>query len=331
MSHRAVVIRQAGGPEVLSIETRDTRAPGAFELAVDVQAAGLNRADLLQRRGLYPAPKWAPADIPGLEYAGVVAARGEGVTRFEVGQRVMGIVAGGAMSEQLVVHEREAMPVPEGLSLVEAAAIPEAFLTAWDALFHIAALKMGQGALVHAVASGVGTAATQLIRAAGARSIGTTRSESKLERCAEYGLDQGLVVDAKAPRFAAQVREAFGGQGADVILDFVGAAYLEENLAALRTGGIVVVLGLMGGATGTLPLGELLKKRARLVGSTLRARPLEEKAALAQDFTERGVPLLARGALRPVVEDVMDMERIAEAHTRLENNATVGKLVLRWR
>lgn len=331
MSHRAVVIREAGGPEVLAIETRDSRAPGAFELAVQVHAAGLNRADLLQRRGLYPAPPWAPADIPGLEYAGVVAAVGVGVSRFEVGDRVMGIVAGGGMSEQLVVHEREALPVPAELSLEDAAAIPEAFLTAWDALFHLADLKMGQAALVHAVASGVGTAATQLIRATGARSVGTTRSEAKLERCKMFGLDHGVVVDAKTPRFAQQARQAFGGEGADVILDFVGAAYLAENLEALRSGGIVVVLGLMGGASGTIPLGELLKKRARLVGSTLRARPLEQKAALAQDFAERAIPLFARGALQPVVEDVMDMERIAEAHARLENNATVGKLVLRWR
>lgn len=320
---RAVVITAPGGPEVLSLVDRPLREPGPGELLVRVAAAGLNRADAIQRRGHYPAPPGSPADVPGLEYAGTVAAVGEGASTFRTGDRVMGIVGGGAMATHLLVHEREAIPVPNGLSLVEAAAIPEAFLTAWDALFLQAGLGLGETLLIHAVGSGVGTAAVQLAKQAGARTIGTSRSPEKLARCREFGLERGIV--ATEGRFATEVPG-----GAAVILDLVGAAYAEENVRALANQGRWVLVGLVGGAKAELPLGLLLGKRGTLIGTVLRSRPLEEKAALARRFAREIAPLFETGALRPVIDSVLPMADVAEAHRRLESNATFGKIVLAW-
>lgn len=320
---RAVVITAPGGPEVLSLVDRPLREPGPGELLVRVAAAGLNRADAIQRRGHYPAPPGSPADVPGLEYAGTVAAVGEGASTFRTGDRVMGIVGGGAMATHLLVHEREAIPVPNGLSLVEAAAIPEAFLTAWDALFLQAGLGLGETLLIHAVGSGVGTAAAQLAKQAGARTIGTSRSPEKLARCREFGLERGIV--ATEGRFATEVPG-----GAAVILDLVGAAYAEENVRALANQGRWVLVGLVGGAKAELPLGLLLGKRGTLIGTVLRSRPLEEKAALARRFAREIAPLFETGALRPVIDSVLPMADVAEAHRRLESNATFGKIVLAW-
>lgn len=330
-SARAVVIEGKGDVEVLRIGTLEVPAPGAGELLVEVAAAGLNRADTLQRRGLYPAPKGVPANVPGLEYAGTVAEVGAGVSEFAVGDRVMGIVGGGGMASQLVVHAREAIRVPDGMSLTDAAAIPEVFLTAYDALFVQAGLGMGQTVLLHAVGSGIGTAALQLARAVSAHPIGTSRTAEKLERCAALGLGigDGLAVGADK-RFADQVRSRTGGRGADVILDTVGAAYLSENVAALAAQGTLVVIGLMGGASAELALAGLLQKRARVQGSVLRSRPLEEKASLAQAFARAALPLFERGVLRPVVDCVMPMAEVRQAHLRMEKNETFGKIVLSW-
>lgn len=325
---RAVRIRESGGPEVLELGAIDVREPGPGELLVEVAAAGLNRADTLQRRGFYPAPPGAPPDVPGLEYAGTVSAVGEGVSSFAPGDRVMGIVAGGGMATHLVTHEREALPVPEGMSITDAAAVPEVFLTAYDALFLQGGLGMGQTALLHSVGSGVGTAALQLVRVAGARAIGTSRTPEKIERCRELGLDDGIVVEEA--RFAAAVKERTAGRGADVVLDTVGGAYLGENVAAVARGGRIVVIGLMGGVAGEMPLGTLLAKRALVRGTVLRSRPLEEKAALSQAFARDVIPLLAAGRLRPVVDAVLPMKDVAEAHRRMEANETFGKLVLAW-
>lgn len=326
---RAVRIKEPGGPEVLHIDRVPVDDPGAGQVLVEVAAAGLNRADLMQRRGLYPAPPGVPADVPGLEFAGRVAAVGDGVTSFTSGDAVMGIVGGGAMATHLLVHERELIRVPEGLALSHAAAIPEAFLTAYDALFAQADLAAGEHVLVHAVASGVGTAALQLARLAGARVIGTSRTEEKLDRCAELGLPHAVHV--KGGKFAEQARELTGGRGVEVVLDLIGGAYLEENLAALAVRGRMVTLGLMGGREANFPMGALLRKRLTLHGSVLRSRPLEEKAALAQTFASRIAPLFGEGgALQPVVDDVMPMTEIAEAHARMEKNDTFGKLVLSW-
>lgn len=328
MNGRAVRIREPGGVDVLDIEEIEVRAPGPGEVLVRVHAAGLNRADILQRRGFYPAPSGAPADVPGLEFAGKVQALGDEVRDFRVGDHVMGIVGGGAMAQHLVVHEREAIPVPDHLSLEEAAAIPEAFLTAFDALFVQAGLRMGETVVIHSVGSGIGTAALQLANLAGCRVIGTSRSREKLERCAELGLGQGVAVEEA--QFAEELLTRTGGRGADVILDGIGAAYLTENLRTLAPLGRLVLLGLLGGSTGEIPLHLLLSKRARVIGTVLRSRPLEQKAALAQRFTREVLPAFAAGRLRPVIDSVLPMERVREAHTRMEGNATFGKIVLSW-
>ena len=322
---RCVRIRESGGPEVLELDITEVRDPGPGEVRVAVAAAGLNRADTLQRRGAYPAPAGYPADIPGLELAGTVESVGHGVVAFEPGDRVMAIIGGGGMATHAVVHERELIPVPDGMPIEEAAAIPEVFLTAFDALFAQGELRMGETLLMHAVASGVGTAALQLARATGARVVGTSRSADKLERCAELGLDHP--VNTADGTFAEAVK-ALGG--ADLIVDTIGAKYLAENLKAVKTRGRIVVLGLMGGREGEIPLGLLLRNRVSLIGSVLRARPLEEKGALAQRFIAEALPLFEAEKLKPVVDEVMPMSAIAEAHARMERNETFGKLVLRW-
>lgn len=327
---RAVVIERPGEIDVLSIADREVRDPGPCEVRVRVRAAGLNRADVLQRRGLYPAPPGSPPDVPGLEYAGEIEAIGEGASGWAVGDRVMGIVGGGAMCTHVVVHAREAIPVPRGISLEHAAAIPEVFVTVWDAVLLQAGLGPGNLLLVHSVGSGIGTAAIQIARAIGASCAGTSRTAEKLERCArELGLEHGIVVGRGESSFAAEL-EAKAGRRADVILDTVGASYLAENVRAVAERGSIVVIGLMGGATGSLPLGALLGKRATIVGSVLRARPLEEKIALARAFARDAVPLFERGLLRPIVDRVMPMDAIRDAHAAMERDATFGKLVLAW-
>jgi NADPH:quinone reductase len=300
--------------------------PGPSEVRVAVRAAGLNRADLMQLAGRYPAPPGSPPDIPGLEFAGIVERCGSAVRDWKAGDRVMGIVGGGAMSTHLVVHERELLEIPAGLAMSQAAAIPEVFLTAYDALFEIAGLSAGQRVLIHAVGSGVGTAALQLAKLTGAIAIGTTRSSSKLERARTLGLEHGLLA-GDPPRFGAEVHERWGG--ADVILDTVGASYLAENVRALAPRGRMVCLATLGGATGELPLGALLGKRARIEGSVLRARRLEEKAGLARRFAKL-IPAFEAGALRPVVERVFSFEQAAEAFATLERNEAFGKLVFEW-
>ncbi len=322
---RVVKIRESGGPEVLEIESRAVRAPGPSEVRVEVAAAGLNRADCLQRMGVYPAPPGVWPDVPGLEFAGVVADVGEGVRSVAPGDRVMGICAGAGMASLVLAHERELVPVPSGTSLTDAAAIPEVFFTAYDALFLQAKLGPGRVALLHAVASGIGTAALQLCLAVGATPIGTSRSLAKLERCKELGLVHA--VHAEDGRFADAVLAVAKG-GAHVVLDTIGAKYLEENLRALATSGEVVTIGLLGGAKATLPLGALVAKRARLTGSVLRSRPIEEKIALAQAFRRDVLPLFEAGKLRPVVDAVLPVDSVADAHRRMDANDTFGKIVL---
>ncbi len=322
---RIVRIREHGGPEVLSIEEREIRPPGPGEVLVEVAAAGLNRADCLQRMGVYPAPPGVFPDVPGLEYAGVVAEVGVDVRSVAPGERVMGICAGGGMASLLLAHERELVPVPAGMSLTDAAAVPEVFFTAYDALFVQAGVGLGQVALIHAVGSGIGTAALQLCLAAGATPIGTSRSEEKLARAAALGLVHGICT--KEGGFADAVLAVAKG-GVDVVLDTIGAKYLEENVRSIATSGQIVTIGLLGGAKATLPLGALVAKRARIGGSVLRSRPLEEKAALAQSFRRAVLPLLESGRVRPVVDSVMPMESVAEAHLRMEANETFGKIVI---
>jgi NADPH2:quinone reductase len=325
---RAVVFTGKGGLEVVEVrEVADPR-PGRNEVLVRVRAAGMNRADLLQRRGLYPPPRGTREDIPGLELAGEVAALGEGASGWKVGDRVMAIAAGEAQAELAVVHERMLLPVPAGLSWEQAGALPEAFLTAHDALFTIGGLRPGWTVLVHAAGSGVSTAALQLVRAAGATSIGTSRTADKLARATELGLDKGLLLPGAEPKFADAVKQATGGRGAPVILDFVGSPYMAENLAALAPGGRLVVIGTMGGAKATVDLSLLMRARGAIVGTVLRPRPLEEKIRATQEFARDVLPLLAAGRVRPVLDAALPLDKAREAHDRMDRNDSFGKIVL---
>lgn len=326
---RAICIREPGGVDVLEMREVAEPEPGPGEIRVAVKALGLNRADLLQRRGLYPPSPDAPEDIPGLEFAGEVEAAGPRATRFKLGDRVMGVVGGGAYAEKLVLHERAAVRAPAAMDWPFAAAIPEAFLTAFDALLLQAELEPGERLLVHAAGSGVGTAALQIAKGIGALVLGTSRSPDKLTRCAALGLDAGIV-PTKEVRFADEVRRLTGGAGADVVLDLVGGSYLEESVAAMAPRGRLILVGLMAGSHASVPLGLVLTRRLTLRGTVLRSRPLEEKIALAQAFERQMLPQFERGRLKPVVDEVLPVADVKRAHERLEANATFGKIVLVW-
>jgi putative PIG3 family NAD(P)H quinone oxidoreductase len=321
---RAVVLEEKGGPEVLTLREVPDPEPGPEELLVDVVATALNRADLLQRRGLYPGPPMAH-EIPGLEFAGRVAAVGERVTAHAVGDPVMGIVGGGAYASRLVTHERQALAVPESVGPADAAAVPEVFITAWDALVLQGGLTSGRVALVHAGASGVGTAAIQIARAIGARVV-VTASAGKVAACRELGAD--LAVDYGTDDFVEAARAVTGGRGVDTVLDVVGGDYLRRNLEALAVGGRIVQVGTMGDGTATFPLGLMQPKRPTLGGTVLRARPLEEKIAVTQRFGRELLPLFDQGILRPVIDRRYPLEAVADAHRHMEANANVGKIVL---
>ena len=289
-----------------------------------VRATAVNRADLLQRMGAYPAPADSPADIPGLEIAGDIDAIGAGVERLAVGDRVFGLLGGGGYAEAAVTHERALAKIPDGISFEDAAAIPEAFVTAHDAMVTRAGLTSGETVLVHAIGSGVGTAAVQLGRALGAFVIGTARTADKLARAKPLGMDEGIVPDAGA--FATLVQKL---GGAHVALELVGGKYLDEDLRAMRTLGRIVLVGLMAGARGELDLSLLLRKRLTLIGTVLRARPIEEKIAAMRAFEDQVVPLLARGKIAPVIDVVMPLEQASAAHERMASNAGFGKIILR--
>lgn len=324
---RAVVIREPGGPEVLELREVPAPEPGPGQIRVRIAWTALNRADLLQRAGLYPAPPGYPPDIPGLEYAGHVDAIGSGVTLWREGDAVLGLTGGGSYAEALVVHEREAAAVPAGMTLERAAAIPEAFVTAHDALVTRGRLAAGDVVLVHAVASGVGSAAAQIGAALGATVLGTTRSAEKLAKLGARGPHQGIVVEQGA--FAAEVRRLTGGQGADVVLDLVGGAYVPESLASCAPRGRVVLVGLTGGASATVDLGLVQRKRLGLHGTVLRSRPLEEKIEAARSLEKRLLPLFARGLLEPVIDRIFPLEQAADGHRYLASNESTGKVLLR--
>lgn len=325
---KAIVITRPGGPEVLEMQERPNPEPGVGQIRVRVRTSALNRADLLQREGNYPVPPGVPADISGMEYAGEVDALGPAATLWKVGDRVMGIIGGAGHAELLCVHEREAMPVPRSMSWDEAGAIPEAFLTAHDALFNRLDLATGETLLIHAVGSGVGTAALQIARVVGARVVGTARSAGKLEQAKNLGLD--VAIDASRGEWAAQVETTVGKESVHAVLDLVGGNYLDGNMRVLALRGRIVVVGLTGGATAQFNMGTLLRKRLTMVGTMLRARPLEEKISLARDFAEHGVPLFETGKLRPVVDRVLSFSEVRAAHELMASNKTFGKIVLRW-
>jgi putative PIG3 family NAD(P)H quinone oxidoreductase len=323
---RAIIITQPGGPAVLQSGDVVTPAPGPHELRVRVHAAGVNRADLLQRRGLYPAPAGVPANVPGLEYAGIVELLGHDTARWQVGDRVMGLVAGGAYAEAVVVHEDEALRIPASLTFDAAAAVPEAFLTAYDALRTRLAVQRGETVLIHAVASGVGTAAAQLAKRMGCVVYGTARTQWKLERVASLGVD--VAIDTSREDFVEVVRTRTEGRGVDAIVDLVGGDYLGRNLASLAVLGRIVVVGLVAGAVSPLDMRLLLARRATVVGTVMRARSLDEKIAVARLFERDVMPWLESGAVVPVVDRVFELAEAAEAHRLMESNANFGKLVL---
>jgi putative PIG3 family NAD(P)H quinone oxidoreductase len=325
---KAVRFTGKGGPEVVELAEVEAPRPSRGEVLVRVRAAAMNRADLLQRRGLYPPPPGFREEIPGLELAGEIAELGDGVSGWKVGDRIMAIAAGEAQAELAVVHERMLLRVPEGMSFTDAGALPEAGLTAHDALFTIGGLRPGATVLIHAAGSGVGTAALQIARAAGALTIGTSRTTDKLEKARALGLDHGILVGKDEPKFADQVKTLTGRRGAAVILDFVGGAYAAENIASLAPGGRIVVIGTMGGPKAQLDLGLLMRARGSIHGTVLRPRPLEEKIAATQAFGRDVLPLIAAGRVKPVVDCVLPAGQARQAHERMERNDSFGKIVL---
>jgi putative PIG3 family NAD(P)H quinone oxidoreductase len=323
---RAIVITKPGGEDVLELRDVPTPEPGPGQVRVRIRASAVNRADLLQRMGFYPAPPDAPPDIPGLEIAGEVDAVGNGVSDLALGDRVFGVVGGGAYAEAVVVHARTLAKMPEKLAFVEAAAIPEAFITAYDAMVVQCGLAAGENVLIHAAGSGVGTAAVQIAKAIGARSIGTARTEDKLERAQELGLGHSIVT--KDGKFADAVMKATDGRGADVVLELVGGAYVPESLAALAPKGRLVLVGLMAGTHADVDLNMVLRKRAHVIGTVLRARPLEEKILAAQVLARNIAPLVASGAFKPIIDKVLPLAEAGEAHKRMASNESYGKIVL---
>ncbi len=323
---RAVIAPRPGGPEVLQIVDRPTPVPGPSDLLIRNFATALNRADLLQRRGLYPPPP-GDSDILGLEFAGEIAEIGSDVPGFRRGDRVFGLVGGGGYAEFLTVRHEMAVPISDTLSFDAAAAVPEAFYTADECLFELGRLERGSVVLVHAGASGVGSAAIQIARAAGALVVTTVGSSDKADLC--RGLGASKVVLYKDEDFREAVREASNGLGADVVLDLVGAKHWERNLECLRKGGRLLIVGLLGGSKVSLDLAQVLHHRLQILGTAMRGRTLDDKIAITRRFRERVLPMLERGEVRPVIDTVYPLDEVRSAHERMEANRNQGKIVLR--
>lgn len=323
---KAVLIREPGGPEVLEIGEYPTPSPGPGELLVRVKATALNRADLAQRRGMYPPPPGA-SPIPGLEMAGVVEQVGEGMEGWQTGDRVFALLPGGGYAQYAVIPQEMAMRIPDNLSFEEAAAIPEVFLTAYQCLVWLGELAKGERVLIHAGASGVGTAAIQIVRAFQAHCWVTAGSKEKIRACVELGAEGGF--NYRQGPFAEQLMEATEGAGVDIVLDFVGAPYFEQNLQVLAVDGRLVYIATMGGGkVEGLDLRVLMSKRLKLMGTTLRSRSLDYKVRLTRDFASFALERLARGELRPVIDRVLPWTRVQEAHQWMEDNRNIGKIVL---
>jgi NADPH2:quinone reductase len=326
---RAITIVSFGGVEGLGVrDVADSPAATLDRVRVRVRAAGLNRADILQRLGRYPAPPGYPQDIPGIEFAGEVEQVGDEVRTWEVGDRVFGIIGGGGQAQYLTVPENQLAPIPANLDWAKAAAVPEVFMTAHDALFTQCGLQMGERVLIHAAGSGVGTAAIQLVRTAGAFAYGTSRTADKLEKAKEFGLTESVVAGADPMEIVTAVNRWTNNAGVEMVLDLVGAAYLKANLAALATKGRLIFVGTTSGAKAEIDFSIVMSKRLRIMGTALRTRSLEEKATATRLFAEQVVPLLASGAVRPVIDKVFQMEEVRAAHARIESNESFGKVVL---
>jgi putative PIG3 family NAD(P)H quinone oxidoreductase len=325
---KAAVITQFGGPEGLQIRDLPTPTPRERDVLVRVHASALNRADVLQRLGRYPAPNDAPSDVPGLELAGTVEIAGSAPSRWRRGDRVFGIIGGGAHAEFAVVHEEALAAVPALLDWPQAAAVPEAFITAHDALITQAALRRGESVLILAVGSGVGLAATQIVRAWGGVPFGASRTAEKIERAREFGLENGVALEHGPEGLAAAVARWTRQRGVDVVLDLVGGPYVSACLDSLAPKGRMMLVGAVAGSQATIDIRRILGKRLILRGTVLRARSLEEKIEVTRAFAREVTPRVASGELRPVIDSVFPLERIAEAHRRMESNETFGKIVI---
>ena len=322
---RAVVASEPGGPEVLSVSELPDPEPGPGEVLIDVAASALNRADLLQRQGFYPPPPGA-SDVIGMECSGTVAALGPDVEGFAVGDEVCALLAGGGYAEKVAVPAGQVMPLPSGVDLVTAAALPEVACTVWSNLFMVAGLQPRETLLVHGGAGGIGTCAIQLAAALGARVMTTAGSAEKLAVCAELGAE--VLINYREQDFVEVGREATDGHGADVILDNMGAAYLPRNVDLLATEGRLVVIGMQGGTKGELDLGVLLRKRGAVIATALRSRPVAEKSAICRSVVEHVWPLVGEGLVRPIVHTTMPLEEAAAAHALMESSGNVGKILL---
>jgi NADPH2:quinone reductase len=321
----AIVIRAPGGPEELVPEQRPVPQPGEGEVLIKVAAAGVNRPDVMQRKGLYPPPKGA-TDIPGLEIAGEVVALGANAKRWKVGDRVMALVVGGGYAQYCAAHESACLPVPPGLSMNEAAAIPETFFTVYHNLFERGRLKSGETMLVHGGSSGIGTAAIQLAHARGARVITTAGSAEKCEACRTLGAD--VAINYKTEDFVAATKGATGGKGADVILDMVGGDYIERNYEAAAVEGRIVQIAFQGSPKATVDFRRIMLKRLTHTGSVLRSRPVADKGAIAQGVEQHVLPLIAAGRVRPVMDSTFPLAQASAAHARMEASTHIGKIVL---
>jgi len=322
---RAVITSGAGGPDVLSVADLPDLEPGPGEVAISVAATAINRADLLQRQGFYPPPPGA-SEIIGLECSGTVAALGPDVTEWSVGDEVCALLAGGGYATTVIVPAGQVMPVPVGIDLVTAAALPEVACTVWSNLFMVAALQPGENLLVHGGAGGIGTFAIQLASANGSRVLTTGSTPEKLAACADLGAD--VTINYRDEDFAAVVEERTGGHGADVILDNMGAKYLGRNVEALATEGRLVIIGMQGGAKGELDIGRLLRKRGAVIATNLRGRPVADKSAICASVVEHVWPLVADGQVRPIVHGTMPLEEAGAAHALMESGDHMGKILL---
>ncbi|MCA9633366.1 MAG: NAD(P)H-quinone oxidoreductase [Myxococcales bacterium] len=324
---QAIVIREFGGPENLELREVETPTPGERQVRLAVHATALNRADLLQRRGMYPPPK-GESDVLGLECSGVVEALGDGVTKLKEGDRVMALLPGGGYAENALIHEDMAIPIPASMSFEEAAAIPEAFLTAQEALFGLGGLVPGQTVLVHAAAGGVGSAAVQLAHVGGGKVIGTAGSEEKLELVTRLGADLG--VNYKTHDFAEEAKK-FSPGGVNLVLDFIGGSYWEKHAQCLAIAGRCVVIGVLGGPMANVNLALLLMKRHQILGLVMRSRTLEDKIRITQEFIRTNLPHFSTGKLKPVLDEIFPLADAQKAHERMEQNANSGKIILRVR
>lgn len=325
---RAAVITRFGEPDVLEIRDVPVPTPADDEVRVRVRASALNRADLLQRLGRYPPPNGVPRDIPGIEFAGEVDAVGQAVERWRAGDRVFAIVGGGAQAEYVLAHQDTLVRIPDALTWPQAGAVPEAFMTAHDAAVTQAGVRAGESVLIHAVGSGVGLAATSLVRALGAVPYGTSRTADKIERARAIGLEDGVVVDRELEPMVLAASRWTNGRGMDVVLDLLGGHYVPASIDALALKGRLMLIGTVAGPRTTIEVGKVLGKRLSIRGTVLRARSLTEKAAVARAFERDVIPLLEAQKVTPVVDSIFALERIADAHRRMESNATFGKVVI---